>query len=362
MILSLSRLSAACLGLAAGIAVLSSAPAAAQFSPQLQSILSQDMKGAADSPLTGRYRESTLIAQTTKAFDELVLPSGPASGKPYSNDKKFAATIAVQGKVTRSIYMSPSGRSSLEVAANYFDKVAANGFEPVYRCAGEECGESFVVLKYRWNDPKAKVVGENYEQLRKLMVDAAFDQLIDVRYALFKKASTDGDTYVAIYAGLHRGGGFGTYSDAWNDRVGVLVEIVEPRAMDRRMVVVSAEEIGNKVASEGRAVFYGIQFDFDKADIKPDSAPQLEQMANFLKANAGAKVFIIGHSDNKGALDYNLKLSGRRADAVVRALAAQYGVEAGRMVPRGLGPLAPLATNRTDDGRAKNRRVEMVEQ
>lgn len=74
------------------------------------------------------------------------------------------------------------------------------------------------------------------------------------------------------------------------------------------------------------------------------------------------RVFIIGHTDNKGALDYNLGLSDRRADAVVKALAARHGIDPKRMTPRGLGPLAPVATNRTDEGRSKNRRVELVEE
>ena len=71
---------------------------------------------------------------------------------------------------------------------------------------------------------------------------------------------------------------------------------------------------------------------------------------------------IIGHTDNKGTLDYNLGLSGRRADAVVKALAAKYGIDAKRLTSRGLGPLAPIASNRSEEGQAKNRRVEMVEQ
>jgi outer membrane protein OmpA-like peptidoglycan-associated protein len=128
------------------------------------------------------------------------------------------------------------------------------------------------------------------------------------------------------------------------------------------MVTISAAEIGGKLASEGRAVFHNILFDFDKADLKPESSPQLAEMAGFLKVNPQAKVFIIGHTDNKGGLDYNLGLSGRRATAVANALAAQHGIDARRLTPRGLGPLAPIATNRTEDGKAKNRRVEMVEQ
>jgi len=354
---------ARCAILAAGLVLATFAGGArAEFSAALQTILTKDQSGAGDSALTGRYQDSVLLAQTIKAFDEIALPAGPARGKPYASDKAFESVLTAQGKVMRSIYLSPTGRPSLEVATNYFEKVAASGFTPVFQCAGEACGESFVVLKYRWDNPKSKVLGENFEQLRKLMVEAAFDQMIDVRYALFKKSAPEGDSYVAIYAGLHRGGGFGTYSQGWSDRVGVLVEVVEPRAMDRRMVVVSAEDIGNKVAAEGRAVFYGIQFDFDKADIKPESAPQLEQMAKFLADHPQMRVFIIGHSDNRGQLDYNLGLSSRRAVAVARALAAQFGLDPARLAPRGLGPLAPIATNRSDEGRAKNRRVEMVEQ
>src|SRR5690606_14803864 len=114
--------------------------------------------------------------------------------------------------------------------------------------------------------------------------------------------------------------GFGRSSDMVRDRVSVLVEVVEPRVMDRRMVVVSAEEIGGKVASEGRAVFYGILFDFDKADLKPESDKQLAEMAKYLQANPQARVFIVGHTDNKGTLEYNINLSNRRAEAVVKAL------------------------------------------
>jgi outer membrane protein OmpA-like peptidoglycan-associated protein len=109
-------------------------------------------------------------------------------------------------------------------------------------------------------------------------------------------------------------------------------------------------------------VFYGIEFDFDKAAIKPESEPQLAEMAKYLQANPKTQVFVIGHTDNKGTLDYNLGLSGRRADAVVQALAGKHKIDPKRMAPRGLGPLAPVATNRTDEGRAKNRRVELVEQ
>lgn len=329
---------------------------------RVMAFLKSDLKGAGDHPFVGRYTGSVLLARTQKAFDEIRLPSGPAQGAPYAADKKFSAVVTAQGTVTRMIYVAPAGRSSLEVTTNFTDSVAAKGFEPVYRCAGAECGPSFVTLKYRWDRPETKVVGPDFEHLRRLLIDAAFDRLLDVRYTLFRKGGPDGDTYVAIYGGTHTGGAFGTSSEALRDRVGVLVEVVEPRAMEKRMEMVSAEQIGGDLAKQGKAVFYGILFDFDKADIKPESEPQLAEMAKFLKANAGLRAFVIGHTDNKGALDYNVGLSNRRADAVVKALAARHGIDAKRLTARGLGPLAPVATNRTEDGQARNRRVELVEQ
>jgi OOP family OmpA-OmpF porin len=138
--------------------------------------------------------------------------------------------------------------------------------------------------------------------------------------------------------------------------------VVEPRAMERRMEMVSAAEIGGSMAAQGKAIFYGILFDFDKADIKPASKPQLAEMAKFLKANPSLRAFVIGHTDNKGTLDYNMKLSNQRANAVMKALANQYGIDPKRLTARGLGPLAPVATNHTQEGQAKNRRVELVEQ
>jgi outer membrane protein OmpA-like peptidoglycan-associated protein len=349
--------------LAAGVMLaMVAGTAQAQVSPEVAALLTRDVPRAADHPLTGRYQGSALLAQTVKAFDEIRLPSGPAEGKSYDNNKKFSATVTAQGRITRSIYVAPQGRSALEVMSNFDEAVRAKGLELVFRCSREACGDSFVALKYRWNLPETKVLGENYEHIRKLMVDAVFDQLVDVRYSLFKKSGPEGETYVAVYGGLHRGGQFGNNSAALQDRVGVLVEIAEPRAMESRMVVVSAAEIGGKVMAEGRAVFYGIQFDFDKADIKPESEPQLAEMAKFLGANPATRVYIIGHTDNKGTLDYNVGLSNRRAEAVVKTLAAKYRIDAKRMTPRGLGPLAPVASNRNEEGQAKNRRVEMVEQ
>jgi outer membrane protein OmpA-like peptidoglycan-associated protein len=136
-------------------------------------------------------------------------------------------------------------------------------------------------------------------------------------------------------------------------------KIIRVAAMEQS-IVVSADQIKKSIAETGKVVFYGIYFDTDKAVIKPESGPTLAEMAKFLKANAQAKVFIVGHTDIQGPLDRNQKLSRDRAASVVKALAGSHGIAADRMTPEGVGPLAPVAANDAEAGRAKNRRVEMV--
>lgn len=141
---------------------------------------------------------------------------------------------------------------------------------------------------------------------------------------------------------------------------GAVHRIVRLAAM-QQSVVVSADQIQKSLAEAGKVVFYGIYFDTDKAIIKPESAPTLAEMAKFLKANAAVKVFIVGHTDNQGALEHNQKLSRDRAAAVVAALASpQHAIAKDRMVADGVGPLAPVMANDAEAGRARNRRVEMV--
>jgi OmpA-OmpF porin, OOP family len=339
------------------------APAAAsQLDPRYVAEAEKDAPGAQDLALSRRYTGSFILGQTVKQFDELDLVAGPAEGKTWDNKKKFSKTIPAQGKVTRTAYLTPVNRSSLEVIQNFKSELAAKGFAPVFECAKEACGESFAALKYRWDNKASQPVGPNYPQIRQLLLNAIFDQVLDLRYALMKKSGPEGDTYVALYSGVNTGGGHGSFSDVVRDRTSILVEAVEPKAMETRMETVTAEKIADDLTAQGRAVFYGIYFDFDKADIKPDSAPQLAEMAKALKANPKLKVYIVGHTDNQGKLDYNLGLSQRRAEAVARALTAAHGIPLARLTAKGAGPLAPLASNRDEPGRAKNRRVEMVEQ
>jgi OOP family OmpA-OmpF porin len=126
------------------------------------------------------------------------------------------------------------------------------------------------------------------------------------------------------------------------------------------MVTVSAEEMSSEIAKSGRVALYGIHFDFNKTDIKPESTATLNEIAKYLKGSPSVKLLVVGHTDNVGGFESNRDLSQRRAKAVVEALVTKHGIAVTRLFPFGVSFAAPLAPNETEDGRAKNRRVELV--
>lgn len=148
-------------------------------------------------------------------------------------------------------------------------------------------------------------------------------------------------------------------ASAFNEGANYELLIVEAKAMVQD-VVADAAALKQGLAAEGRVALYGVYFDTGKAVVKPESEPTLVQVVKLLQATRELKLFVVGHTDGTGTLETNLKLSADRAAAVVAALVSR-GIEAGRLKAAGVGPYSPVSTNRTDDGKAKNRRVELVE-
>lgn len=139
------------------------------------------------------------------------------------------------------------------------------------------------------------------------------------------------------------------------------VRLIEKQAM-KQDVVADASTMNKSIRESGKATLYGIYFDTGKADVKPESKAALQEIAKLLKEDASLKLFVVGHTDNVGTLEANMKLSQERAAAVVNALATSYGADASRLKPCGDGPTAPVASNDHEDGRKLNRRVELVKQ
>ncbi|MBI5018303.1 MAG: OmpA family protein [Deltaproteobacteria bacterium] len=139
------------------------------------------------------------------------------------------------------------------------------------------------------------------------------------------------------------------------------VHVVERQLMNQD-VAANADSLAGSLRETGKAAVYGIYFDTDKAKIEPASEPALSEIAKLLKAQSGLKLYVVGHTDNAGSFDHNVKLSAERAAAVTQALVRSHGIAASRLKPFGVGPTAPVASNGTEEGRAKNRRVELVAQ
>lgn len=164
--------------------------------------------------------------------------------------------------------------------------------------------------------------------------------------ATFMAPKNGAETWIEL---LPRGGG-----DMY------MLLIVETQAM-KQDVAANADALKSGLAGTGHVEVPGIFFDFAKSDVKPESQPALQQVAKMLQASPGLKVWVVGHTDNVGTADANVALSSARAASVVKALVAA-GIDTRRLTPHGDGPFAPVTANTTDEGRARNRRVELVAQ
>ncbi len=141
-----------------------------------------------------------------------------------------------------------------------------------------------------------------------------------------------------------------------------VLQIVEEKPMETGKVEVKidAGAMTNDINEKGSVRIYGIYFDTDESTIKDESESTLDEIANLLEQNPELKLGVVGHTDATGDIDYNMDLSQQRAASVVDFLTSEHGVSEDRLTPRGLGPWAPVASNEDEDGRAQNRRVELV--
>lgn len=283
-----------------------------------------DVSGSADYPDIGRFEGAWITKYEAKDFDEYWLATGPVKAREHGEGASY------EGRVVRIAYSLSAGPSVLEVARNYENRLTENGFDIIYKCRDKECGG----YNFRYYGTEV------------LPAPAMSVNLDDFRYIA---ASKKGDP--TVHAGI--------LVSINNGAVQNQVMVVETGEMENRMV--DAKKMAESISGTGKIAIYGILFDYDKADIRPESRPALDQIAELMNDNPELKILVVGHTDNQGSMDYNLDLSMRRASAIVAELSGAYGISADRLTPAGAGFMSPVASNRTEAGRAENRRVELVE-
>lgn len=330
-----------------------------------------DKPGAKDPAALGRYEGSLIVDYQGGAFDAIRLPvSILERAEPVHatrlNNTVFQAqkNVDAEGRLARVVYLQPVGRSPLEVLRNYQDVIKAKGGETLYECKGDDCGgEATSGAGHGGGDvglidilfPAEKIDADAFSNA----ACAVNRDRADQHYSVGRFGSDGAQTTVAVMTYVVRDD---LYCKAFNERTMAIVVVVEAKSREQKMVTVSASELGTAIAGSGRIALYGILFDLDKAELKPASTAQLEQIGNLLKSDGALKLMIVGHTDNQGSVAHNLELSKRRADAVVAALTTQYAIAGDRLIAQGMGSAAPVASNDSEDGRAKNRRVELVKQ
>ncbi len=330
-------------------------------------IPTKDAAGAKDHPQVQRYEGSLAVDYDYRAFTDIMFPLSvlESTGKTgRNNNYEYAPKkkLDLEGARTRLVYVVPEGRSPLEVLRNYQDVITAKGGQKLYECKGIECGGNAIygtdtgggnmgLIMYSYPDDQIRAPSFSNGRC------AVTSDIDDQRYGVMKFSAGGVDSFISVHAYVMHNT---QYCKALDGRTVVIVNVIDMKPREQKMVTVSSDDMTKAMNANGAVAIYGILFDFNKADVKPESRPQLDEIAKLLKANPKLHVLIVGHTDNKGLLGYNQALSAKRAAAVVAALVKTYAVPAAQMTAVGVGPAAPVATNDTEAGQAKNRRVELV--
>jgi outer membrane protein OmpA-like peptidoglycan-associated protein len=317
-----------------------------------------DVAGGKDHPLVKRFAGSWLVGFKHVDYDQAVIPA--AKDFDRSRDYAFKQTQTVEGEVTRLFYMAPKGKSPLEVQRNYEQALVAAGLQRKFSC-DKDCGEPaalhLAMESTGYDNGVAWIEGND------IGIPIPSGGMFPMHLV------TDGPDVHLLYGTLNKGGRLvhvllytTKAGNADTDYAGTYLEIVESKPMQTGQVTVDAKALQAGLATEGKIALYGIYFDSGKAEVKPESNAQLAEMAKLLQSQPALKVYIVGHTDNQGSLEGNMSLSQQRAQAVVAALAGPLKVDGRRLRASGVASLAPVATNVTEEGRARNRRVELVVQ
>jgi OOP family OmpA-OmpF porin len=303
-----------------------------------------DIPGSKDPAGVKRYTGSEIIGYHAPRFDEFLLPLGPPTGFV---PPAYAKSLKLEGLVSRYTYLAPAGRSAAELFRNYELEFQRLGLTPLYKKeAGQKGWFGPTLNQAASEDQVGGILAYNENQERVLVA----------------KSKNAKPTYYYIFVTSYKDGVIPQRLQRAVAKESALAEliVIAPQAMEENMTLLNAADMSTALAGSGKVALYGINFDTGKDTLRPDSEPTLKEIAKLMAADPHLSIHVVGHTDNQGQPDYNLDLSRRRAATVRGALISRYGIAANRLDSFGCGQYAPVASNDSAEGRAKNRRVELV--
>ena len=283
---------------------------------------------------------ATLTTQTVQDIGSYEVPVGVFEAGRLP-------TVSAEGRVVSQAWRLANGAfSTLQIIKLLRDQLEAEGYEVIVQCDSEKCGG----FDFRY-------------QMDLLPEPEMHVDLGDFRYLSARRPDeTGGDEYVSVI--VSRGGPTAfiqlTQVDPGATETGAIVTStmsVEPAG---KQPDGQAQPIGTMLSTIGRATLDDLEFAVGSSELAGLGFSSLEELANWLKANPDMTIALVGHTDAQGALAANMALSKRRAASVRKRLIEEFGIPASRIEAQGVGYLVPIASNLTQEGRDKNRRVEVV--
>ena len=301
-----------------------------------------DIEGSKDYPTISRFQGAVIEFYKETKWGSYKLP---VSDKGTIDWEK---PMALDGKVTRIQYTVSKDNNSEFVMHNYTAGFAKSGYEIMISIANEELGVSD--RPHTWND-KYYESGGYYNGLNnvKFGMGKGFPNWKDNHSFIVARGHEDGkDIYAIIY----------TLVD--DNYTLITQDVIEVEAVETGLV--SVDNISSDITMKGHIAIYGIHFETGKSTLKTESAGALTTIADYINQHPDKKFYIVGHTDNTGDFSANMTLSEDRAKSVMTELTAKFSVNIGQLKAYGVSSLVPVFSNTTDEGKAKNRRVEIVEQ
>lgn len=329
--------------------------------------LTTDAAGARDPDGLPRFAGSVILGYQSGAQERSLIPTGRWTGAQQGK-APWASAVEVAGERTRLVYLAPRGVRPAEVMAHYRGLLEGLGSQALFNCSGfHACGAD--VAAFYADKSQGRMPAGNH--LLRYVYSGRSVQ--DPELYAGRLTLGGAERYVLVFAAYQD-----NYADAEaGDRVAVFVEQVigkpapaaeaprdepepaQPAAAPRDPTgPTSAAELAKRIAEEGRAVVYGIRM--EGAKLAPTSRQQVDEIVALLGEQPDLALYVVGHSDDRGTLDETLERSRRAASAVVKLLVRDHRIPVARLTAQGVGCLAPVASNATEEGRARNRRLELV--